>query len=152
MDARFVNPFISALGSILPQLGFSNIVRNKLFTKEQFIDGLGVTVNVPLSNQLQGNVVFNMSEDAAKGLSSIMMMGQPIAVLDDMARSALCEMVNMIASNAATSLNKDGFAIRLAPPAFHHCSSQYKICNSKYIGIEMSIDDLVVEVGIGIDS
>ena len=105
MDARFVNPFISALGSILPQLGFSNIVRNKLFTKELFIDGLGVTVNVPLSNQLQGNVVFNMSEDAAKGLSSIMMMGQPIAVLDDMARSALCEMVNMIAGQRTYEMN-----------------------------------------------
>ena len=151
MDAQFVNPFIAALTNILPQLGFKNVVRGKVFMKTQFIDCLGVAVNVGITNQLTGNVVFNMSEDSAKGLSSVMMMGAAVTNFDDLAQSAVCEMVNMITSHAVSALSQDGIAIKVGPPELSQSNSKFKICDSNYIGIEMVADELSFEIGIGVN-
>jgi len=151
MDARIVNPFIAALSNILPQLGFKNVVRGKVLMKNQFIDCLGVAINVGLTNHVSGNVVFNMTENSAKGLSSVMMMGASVTQLDDLAQSAICEMVNMVTSNAATALSKDGIAIKFEPPALSQSTSKFKVCNSNFIGIEMAVDELPFEIVIGVN-
>jgi chemotaxis protein CheX len=151
VDARFVNPFIAALSNVLPQLGFKTIVRGKLFSRDQFIDSQGVIINVQLTNQVSGNVAFTMSEESARRLSSVMMMGMPVSSLDPMAQSALCEMVNMVTANAANSLNKDGVTVGLVPPALSQNTAKLKLCNSNFIGIEMLIDELPLEIGIGLN-
>jgi len=151
VDARFVNPFIAALSNVLPQMGFKNVVRGKLFSKDQFIDNQGVLVNVQLTNNVTGNVAFTMTEESAKKLSSTIMMGMPVVQFDAMAQSALCEMINIVTSNAAISLNKEGFGVSLVPPALSQNTPKLKICNTNYIGIEMFIDELHVEVGIGMN-
>ena len=150
MDARFVNCTIAALLSVLPQLGFKNVVRGKVFAKEQFIDSLGVAVNV-VTSQPAGNIVFNMTEESAKRLSSVMLNGAAVEELDDLAQSTICEMVNMVSSNAANSLNKSGIEIQLASPALAQCNSKVRVCNSNYIGIEMAVDELMIEIGIGLN-
>lgn len=151
MDVQLVNPFLSALLSILPQLGFKNVVRGKVFTQDQYIDSLGVTVNVVMASQISGNVVFNMTEETAKGLSSTIMMGAAVTSLDDMAKSAICEMVNMITSSAVNSLSKNGITVKLGPPALAHSNSKIKICDNKFVGIEMIADELKFEMQIGIN-
>jgi chemotaxis protein CheX len=151
LDARFINPFIAALSSVLPQMGFKTIVRDKIFSKDQFLDSQGVLVHVQLTNNVTGNVAFTMTEEAAKKLSSTIMMGMPVQQLDSMAQSALCEMVNIVTSNAATSLNKEGFGVSLVPPALSQSTAKLKICNTNFIGIVMVIDELPVEIGIGVN-
>ncbi|WP_371367266.1 hypothetical protein SRRS_12920 [Sporomusa rhizae] len=151
MDAKFVNPFITALANVLPQMGFKKVVRGKLFSKNQFIDSQGVMINVPLTKHVSGNVAFTMTEDTAKRLSSVIMMGFAVDKLDAMAQSALCEMVNIVTSNAATSLNKEGVAVALEPPALTQSTAQLQVCNTNYIGIEMIIDELPIEVAIGLN-
>ncbi|SDE68696.1 chemotaxis protein CheX [Sporomusa acidovorans] len=151
MDARLVNPFITALSIVLPQMGFKNVARGKLFSGNQFIDNQGVLINVALINNLTGNFAFTMTEESAKRLSSVIMMGTPVNTFDAMAQSALCEMVNIVASNAATSLNKEGIAVNLVPPALSQTATKLKICDTNYIGIEMVIDELPVAIGIGLN-
>lgn len=151
MDARIVNPFIAALSNILPQLGFKNVVRGKVLMKNQFIDCLGVAVNVGLTNQVSGNVVFNMTENSAKGLSSVIMMGTPVSQLDDIAQSAICEMVNMVTSNAANALSQEGVVIKCEPPRLSQSTAKYKVCNNNFIGIEMAVDELPFEIVIGMN-
>lgn len=151
MDARFVNPFIAALSSVLPQLGFKTVERIKVFPKDQYIDALGVTVNVELTNQVTGNVVFNMTEESAQGLSATIMMGAVVNQLDSIAQSALCEMVNMVASNAANALSKEGMAVQLAPPALSRSTSQFKVCNGGCIVFEMVADNQPFQIGIGVN-
>ncbi|MDR3588335.1 MAG: chemotaxis protein CheX [Negativicutes bacterium] len=151
MDAQLVNPFLAALSAILPQLGFKNVVRGKVFTHAQFVEAQGVTVNVAMTNQISGNVVFNMTEEAAKGLSSTIMMGMAVTSLDDMAKSAICEMVNMVASNAVSALSKNGIAVKLEPPVITQSNSKIKVCDNTFIGIEMIADELKFEMEIGVN-
>lgn len=151
MNAQLVNPFLSALSTILPQLGFKKVVRGKLFPKDQFIDTRGVVINVQFHNQVTGNIAFTMTEDSAKRLSETMMMGMPVQQFDGVAQSALCEMVNIVTSNAATALKKAGLDVNVIPPALSQSNSPLKISNSNFIVIEMIIDELPVEVGIALN-
>ncbi|HMM21537.1 MAG TPA: chemotaxis protein CheX [Selenomonadales bacterium] len=151
MDVRYVNPFIAAASSVVPQLGFKNIARGKVYTKDQILESLGVTVQVGMASNVNGNVVFNMTEDAAKRLSSAMMMGMPVERFDEVAQSAICELANMITSTAATALNQNGIQLRVAPPRLVQGVPAVQICNSSFIGIEMIIDELPIEIGIGLN-
>jgi len=108
-------------------------------------------VNVAMTNQLSGNVVFNLTGEAAKGLSSTIMMGAAVTSLDDMAKSAICEMVNMIASNAVNTLGSNGIAVKLGPPAIVQSNSKIKVCDNNFIGIEMMADELKFEMEIGVN-
>lgn len=151
MNAQLVNPFIAALTNVLPQLGFKNIVRGKLFSKDQFIDSQGVLINVQLSNHVSGNIAFTMTEECARRLSSTIMMGSPVESFDLIAQSALCEMANMVTSNAVTALKADGFAVSVVPPALSQGTARLKICHSNFIGIEMVIDELPIAVCIALN-
>jgi chemotaxis protein CheX len=152
LDARFINPFLSAFAGVVPQVGFKDIVRGKIFTKEQFVDSLGISIQVSMTNQTGGNIVFNMTEETAKTVSSIMMMGAAVETMDDMAKSAVCELVNMIVSHASTSLNQTGFMVKLSPPSLLQGETQVKVCNNTYLGIEMIIDKCPIEISIGLNA
>lgn len=151
MDVRYVNPFIAAATSVAPQLGFKNVARGKVYTKDQILESLGVTIQIGMASTVTGNVVFNMSEEAAIRLSSAMMMGMPVAQFDEMAQSAICELANMIASTAATTLNQNGIPLRVAPPQLVKGVPAVQICNCSFIGIEVIIDELPIEIGIGLN-
>lgn len=152
MDAKFINPFLSALTTVMPQVGFKNVARGKIFTKEQFVDSLGVTVQVAITSQPGGNVILNMSEQTAKKLCSTMMMGMPVERLDDVAQSAVSELANMIVSNATTALNQEGFAVKIASPVIALGAGTVKVNNAVYIGIEMVIDEFPMLLAIGLNS
>ncbi len=152
MDANFINPFLSALTNVMPQLGFKSVARGKIFTKEQVVDSLGVTIQVAITSQPGGNVIFNMSEQTAKKLSSTMMMGMPVDNFDDVAQSAVGEMANMVISNATTALNQGGFSIKIASPVIALGAGTVKVNNAVYIGIEMIVDEVPVQLAIGLNA
>jgi chemotaxis protein CheX len=151
LDAKFINPFLNAFTGIGSQVGFVNIVRGKIFTKEQFVDSFGVSIQVGINSQSDGNIIFNMTEQTAKAISSVMMMGRPVDTIDDMAKSAVCELVNMIVSHASTSLHQAGLAVKINPPSFLQGNTKVKVCNGTYIGIEMIIDNCPIEMLIGLN-
>ena len=106
MDAKLVNPFVDAFTTVMPQIGFPEPKRAKLYVRDQNAIGLGVSVVVGFTKQIRGNVVYNMEEETAKYIASTMMMGMPVAEFDAMAQSAISEMSNMLTANAATNLTQ----------------------------------------------
>lgn len=152
MDAKFINPFLSAFIGVVPKVGFTNVVRGKIFTKEQFVDSLGVSIQVGMSSQSDGNIIFNMTEETAKTISSVMLRRVTMDTIDEMAESAICELVNMIVSHASTSLNQIGFTVKINPPLFLQGNGRVAVCNSTYIAVEMIVDNCHVEMAIGLNA
>jgi chemotaxis protein CheX len=58
-----------------------------------------------------------MGLDVAKSIASGMMMGMPVNEIDEMAKSALSELGNMIMGNSATLLFNQGIKIDITPPS-----------------------------------
>ena len=151
MDAKLVNPFIDALVSVMPMMGFDVPKRAKMGVKNQTCKGLGVSILVGFTKGIRGNVVYNMSAEAAKFIASKMMMGMPIAELDDMAQSALSEMSNMLTANAATNLAAMGLTVDISTPSLTVGESfQIKISNENYLVVDMDIGGQIMELNIAV--
>lgn len=153
MDVRLVNPFLDAITAVLPQLGIADISRSKVLTGDQFVASKGVTVMIGMTHQVTGIVAYNLSEETAKHIASTMMMGMPVTELGTMEQSALSEMVNMVTANAAIQLEQMGMHVDISPPTVV-VGSDYKskICNGKYLAVELLVNGMPLEVDIGLDA
>ena len=116
MDVRLINPFIGAVTGIMPQIGFSNITRKGISLKEKKFMVSGVVLTLGIVGDKKGNVVYSIDMDGAKKIASTMMMGMPVETFDEMAKSAVSELANMISGNASTAIAAKGFTIDIAPP------------------------------------
>ena len=153
MDAKLVNPFIDAFTSVLPMMGFPTPSRKGMGLKSIVVDSLGVTIMVGFTRQLRGNVVYNMSEETAKHIASTMMMGMPVAALDEMAPSAICEMSNMLTDTAATNLTALGYDVDISTPSLTVGSDfKVKISTEKYLTVTMDLAGHDVEINIAVSA
>ena len=151
MDARLVNPFIEALATVMPQLGFDTPVRSKMELRQENAVSLGVSVIVGFTKEIRGNVVYKMTDDAARFNASRMMMGMPVPVFDDMAQSAISELSNMLTANAATNLTGLGFDVDISTPSLSIGSGfSMKISQTQYLAVEMDLGGQKIELNIAV--
>jgi len=151
MDAKLVNPFIDALVSVMPQMGFDVPKRVSMNVKNQTCASLGVSLIVGFTKGLRGNVVYNMTEQSAKFIASKMMMGMPVENLDDMAQSALSELSNMLTANAATNLTAMGYEVDISTPSLTVGQDfQIKISGEQYLVVVMDLGGENMELNIAV--
>ena len=151
MDVKMINPFIEAIMHIMPQLGFRSITKGRLSVGDQFMASKGVTVLVGLTDEMRGNVAYNMTEETAKKIASTMMMGMPVSTMDEMAQSAISELTNMVTGNAATNFEKYGLKVDISPPTlFIGSEFKAKVSSNKFLVVEMVVDSLLLELNIGL--
>lgn len=116
LDVRHINPFLQSSLSI-----FESVAQLKLtvgrpsvaplnFTDTTFILQVGVT------GEMKGQVLIVLSVENAKDIASRMMCGMPVPELDEMSRSALGELSNMIMGNTATLFSTQNILIDITPP------------------------------------
>ena len=151
MDAKLVNPFVSAVESVLPQMGFPAPKRTSLSLRQKNVTGLGVSVIVGFTKQLRGNAVYNMDEETAKYIASTMMMGMPVAEFDAMAQSAISEMSNMLTATAATNLAGMELEVDISTPSLTVGGDfQIKISNEQYLVVVMNLGGENIELNIAV--
>jgi len=151
MEAKLVNPFVDALVAVMPQMGFDVPKRTGIGVASQTCTSLGVSIIVGFTKGLRGNVVYNMTEDAAKFIASKMMMGMPVDDLNDMAQSALSEMSNMLTANAATNLAGLGYEVDISTPSLTVGQDfKIKISNENYLVVKMDIGGQTMELNIAV--
>lgn len=150
MDAKLINPFLQSFNDIMPQLGFE-IERGEISLKEK-IGGTGITISVGLTGDVKGNVIYILSEESGKGIASKMMMGTPVDTLDDMAKSALSEMANMLTANASINYSNDGINTDISTPLLVTGRDlEIKVDTDKIMCIEMKADGMIVEINISLE-
>ena len=64
-----------------------------------------------------GQVVISFSLDSALSVASAMMGGMPVLELDEISKSAISELANMIMGNTATILASRDIGIEITPPS-----------------------------------
>ncbi len=117
MDVRYINPFVTAAFNVIQQVAGITPERGQLSLKEAPIPGHEVAVIIGVTGTLKGQVVYSLPIETAKKLASAMMMGMEVNEFNDLARSAIGELANMISGNAAIELSMLGQRIDIAPPA-----------------------------------
>lgn len=152
MKAEYLNPFLMAFDSVLEQVIYTKPERGNLFIKEGSVKSGDVVISIGVTGDLTGTVVLNMSEGTAKLIASKMMMGMEVKELDDMAKSAISELGNMIAGNSASFFLNIGKNINITPPSLYTGKNMslyaYK---GKALCVPMSIDKEVIEIDISLN-
>ncbi len=115
MRIEYINPFIEASFDILNEVLKTNVKRNELYLKKLGESMKGVAVVIGVTGKVTGRIVFDMTEETALKLAS-KMNGENIKEFDEMARSTIGELANMITGRAVTRLEKDNLSFCFTPP------------------------------------
>lgn len=117
MKVEYINPFIKASTEVLQMIAQITFTTGKPYTKLSPFTPSSVLIVVGITGAMQGQAVISMEEDLAKTVASKMMMGMPVNELDEMSKSAISELGNMIMGNAATLLYNDEIHVDITPPS-----------------------------------
>ena len=152
MDAKLVNPIIDAFMDVMPQMGFPMPKRQRIYLQERNVISNGVTIKVGLTKQLEGNVVYNMTEDTAKYIASTMMFGVPVTKFGDLVQSAIREIANMLTARAATNFTKMDFEVDITTPELT-IEEDYtiKISDAQYLTVEMDLGGHRIDVALFVE-
>ncbi|MCX7821417.1 MAG: chemotaxis protein CheX [Brevinematales bacterium] len=115
MRIEYINPFIEAAFDILNEVLKTNVKRNELYLKKLGDSMKGVAVVIGVTGNVSGRIVFDMTEDTALNIAS-KMNGEKFSKFDDMVRSTIGELANMVTGRSVTRLEKENLSFNFTPP------------------------------------
>lgn len=116
MKVEYINPFINVASSLLTMMCSIKVERGNVFLKASPFAANHVVIIVGLAGTFKGQVYFSIDEKTACGIASKMMMGMEVPFLDEMAKSAIAELGNMILGNVCTEFSNQGIILDITPP------------------------------------
>lgn len=151
MDASLVNPFLNAVVSVMGQFGLPTPERTGLNVYPSEVKATGVAMLVGIVGDKKGNVVYSLSVDDSLKIVSKMMGGMEIAELDDMSKSALSELSNILTANATTNFSTLGINLDISVPTMLTGEDfVINIGHKQVLGVDFMIGDISLRVYIEI--
>ena len=117
MNVEYINAFVESSVNVINQTTGLTVKTGKTYVKNRPYKGDNIIVMIGLTGKIVGNVVITFKTDLACKIASYMMMGMPVTELNDIAKSAICELCNMILGNTVTILANKGMNIDITPPS-----------------------------------
>ena len=140
ISVEHINPFLLSAQQILLQVCNMQTKVGQISKDNLCIDGEPVFIMLGVTGEMTGQVCIVFDMDVAKDVASRMMMGMPVAEIDDMAKSALSELGNMIMGNAATLLSNNNLRIDITPPTLGMGSTKLTSPNLTSIRVPLVYD------------
>lgn len=150
--AEHINPFLMASATILKQMCFVEVSIGKPFLKSPAFFEDTVLIMIGFTGAMKGQVIISFDYPVACDIASRMMM-MPVAELDDMAKSAIGELGNMIMGNTATIFSTKGIAIDITPPTIGNGTMVFTTNYATNICVPFTYDNnKKIEVNIAISA
>jgi chemotaxis protein CheX len=116
MRVEFINPFVSAAYIVFESMLQMTPEKGQLRLQPSPLQGKEINTVIGVTGEVIGQVIYCMDSATALKFASIMLMGLPVTEVDEIVKSAVNELGNMITGNAATGLGENGFSCNLTPP------------------------------------
>jgi chemotaxis protein CheX len=150
VDAKLYLPFVESFFEVLPDFGFKELRRGKLALKDKLVAAANVNVLVGLSQDLRGNIAYSMTEETARGVASFM-IGAASGEFDEMAKSAVAELANMLTSKAAMSFERNGLLVNVSPPTLITGENITLLSHVRILAVEIITDAGLIEANISLE-
>src|ERR1035437_5517413 len=111
MRVEYINPFVEAAYSVLTEVLKMEVKRGEIYLKSNSMSVLGVAAIVGLAGDVEGRVLFDMTQKTAINVANHMLqeMGmEEITTFSDMGKATITELANMITGQAVTKLHNLG--------------------------------------------
>ncbi|CAM3857551.1 chemotaxis protein CheX [Cohnella lubricantis] len=142
MKAEFINPFLESARTVIEQMVQIRPSTGQLTIKDiQLIDH-HVWIQIGLTGQMTGNIVFGLSEEVALKMISAMMGGFVITEIDEIGQSAISELGNMISGNASTMLYNQGVHVDITPPRVMRAGSLEQLTVSRALAVPLIMEGI----------
>lgn len=139
MDTFCINSFLEGSSKVLGSFGVKfNAGKPYLTSGEQYHNQ--ITLEIGVLGKFNGKIFFNMSVDAALKIIAKMMNDNKVSCIDEMGKSALSELVNMISGNTATIFHNNGISIDITPPSLKISENSDCYSQSKAVGIPLDLN------------
>lgn len=148
MNVEIINPFIQGTKQVLTTVCGVDSKMGKVSVKTKpFEDKMNITIGI--IGEIKGKVNYAFNLDVALFIASKMMFME-VTALDDISKSAICELSNMISGAIATVFSNSGKIIDITPPKFEE---NYGNCEvDKFISIPLEIEPgKVFEIDVWIE-
>ncbi len=118
MKAVYLNPFVESVVSIMEHMLYETPMRGKAFvrTAVDSTDGDCIAIIIGVTGGLSGQVALVLPKDCAKQIAAKLLREERMHEFDDIARSALGEIANMITAHATIGLSDAGCVCDITPP------------------------------------
>src|SRR3984893_18012766 len=142
MKAEYINPFLESARIVIEQMINIRPTTGQLGIKDvKFVEKY-IWIQIGITGQMQGDIVFGLHEAVALKLVSAMMGGFVLTEMDEMGQSAISELGNMISGNASTMLYNQGVIIDITPPKVVHSANAAGFVPKKALTIPLIIDGI----------
>lgn len=141
LNVDYINPFLMSATKIMKDMCQVDVtvgkpyLRGMTFTQDSLIIMIGVT------GEMKGQVIIAFENEIACDVAGKMMMMPPLAELDEIGTSAICELGNMIMGNTATLFSTKGVGIDITPPTMCKGNVTFSTQFTKNICIPLSYEE-----------
>ncbi|MBN1267491.1 MAG: chemotaxis protein CheX [Anaerolineales bacterium] len=115
MNVRFLNPFLEAANDVLHAETGLTVTKGKIELEKSALTTEDITVLISIVGAVQGVALYGLSTRTALNLVT-RMMGQEFTEFDNLARSGIAEMGNVITGRASIKFSEDGMESNISPP------------------------------------
>lgn len=142
MKAEYINPFLESARIVLEQLINVRPTTGQLGIKDvKFVES-HIWIQIGMTGQMKGDIVFGLHEEVALKLVSAMMGGYSVTQMDEMTQSAISELGNMISGNASTILYNQGVHVDITPPKLIQSAAAAGFTPTKALTIPLMMDQI----------
>ena len=135
---------------ILKQMCFIDTTIGKPFIKSPAFFSDTLIILIGFTGEMKGQAMISFENKIACDIASKMIM-MPVAEMDDMARSAIGELGNMIMGNTATIFSTKGIAIDITPPTIGNGTISFTNNYAQNICIPLNYEgNKTIEINIAI--
>lgn len=115
VNVEHINPFLMASTKILKEMCQIDAVIGKPYIKTPSFFEDSLIILIGITGEMRGQAMIAFEKSIACDIASKMIM-MPVTEMDELAKSAIGELGNMIMGNTATIFSTKGIAIDITPP------------------------------------
>lgn len=140
MDAQYINLLIEAFESVFREM---TQIELKMSSKAMRLNARyekNVAVAIGLTGQIKGTVMLSMDQVYANKVASSVMYGMLVDSFDELAQSAIREVMNMVMGKAAAWIEEKGKMIDITPPMLM-MGNKYSLSDRQLPALKLGFSD-----------
>jgi chemotaxis protein CheX len=150
VNVDHINPFLIASTKILKEMCFVDAKIGRPYIKSPAFFEDTLIIMIGFTGEMKGQAMIAFEKAVACDIASKMIM-MPVTELDELAKSAIGELGNMIMGNTATIFSTKGIAIDITPPTIGNGTISFTTNYAQNICIPLQYDDnRIIEINIAI--
>lgn len=142
MKAEYIQPFLESARMVMEQMMQIRPSTGQLTLKDVIFREQDVWIQIGISGQMNGDVIFGLKKEVAIRIISAMMGGFAVTEIDEMGRSAISELGNMISGNASTIFYNRGVKVDITPPRVVDVSEGNRLYARKALTVPLILEGI----------